>query len=454
MMIAGLAALVALCLAPAADAHGYMHEPKSRQRQAYENGDDYCPHCVLANGLSLPAPFNSRGYPGERPFSEPGLAPSVSKQMGGRDFGVCGVAQFETNNYNAIGSGVSWGSNQATYTAGDVVTVASCFNADHAGTYSFRLCRDQSLTDLLRASSPPTLAQLQQLEACFNEDILACDDVGSNSCNPDSGCAAGWGCQDRSYFGCSGFDGNSRQCVNSNDNCAHGKLAYQRVRIPSDWPSDITSTVLAWRWDSGVTTETYAACSDITILPGGSGGGATPGPTPRPTASPTPNPTAGPTPRPTASPTPNPTAGPTPRPTASPTPNPVAGPTPRPTPNPTASPTPRPTAQPVGSPGSGFGGVCCWYSPLGSGADMCDDCRGFSEPDNWCAPSKSRCDQCGGTWCADESSDGIYDGEEEICCFAGSCDACTAPVEEPFLCARSASQCNACGGTFCPAPAA
>ncbi|KAJ8600006.1 hypothetical protein CTAYLR_001844 [Chrysophaeum taylorii] len=343
--------------------HGYLFDPPSRQRLAYEykpesGATDYCPHCTLAAPMlaqSDTLDLASRPYPGNRAFAEPGTAPSVDFHMNGNNpFGVCGTEKLGDNDYNVPNAPI-WGDPdnaaykadyETEFKAGDVIDVSWCVNADHGGVYSWRLCDDPDIVKKFWSGAVLSDQEQRDAEECFQRGILRCDDVDENSCGLEPRCDASWGCAEDpgKYFHCEGSSGKAYGCANSNDACYGGTLVKRKVRIPENFPTG--PTIMSWRWDSDETTEVFAACSDITILPGDKS------PTPKPTTA-----------KPSVS---------------------FA-----PTPKKTLAPTPKPTEEVQG-------GICCWWSPE---ADKCSDCRDWAPFDDWCAESEDRCSHCGGTWC-------------------------------------------------------
>mmetsp|Transcript_2160 Transcript_2160/g.6404 ORF Transcript_2160/g.6404 Transcript_2160/m.6404 type:complete len:590 (+) Transcript_2160:131-1900(+) len=349
-----LRALV-LVLAPASVlGHGYLFEPKSRQRLANEAGMDYCPHCTLAAPMKSEGDFtpslDSRAYPGDRPFAEPGSAPSVTMVMDGHStpFGVCGTQKLGSNDYNVVEPGV-WGEDVivAQYKQGEVIDVSWCVNADHGGVYSWRFCDKPDLVAKLWQTEPLSAEVQLEIEKCYQDGMMRCDSVEDNDCSFEPRCKEGWGCSsdEGAYFHCLGSLGGpgSYECANTQESCSSGVQVRHKLKIPDTFP--VGKTVMTWRWDSDETVEVFAACADVEILPGEF----------------------------------SPTAGPT---SAAPTL------TKAPTPGETATPTQEPTEDGVGT--------CCFWSPY---ADVCSDCRSPAAPDNWCAPSRGRCEHCGGKWC-------------------------------------------------------
>ena len=333
--------------------HGYLFEPKSRQRLAQEAGHDYCPHCTLA--APMQAEGVDRPFPGSQAFAEPGTAPSVTLVMDGHTtpFGVCGTEKLGDNDYNI--PGVAWGDEiVAQYKQGEVVDVSWCVNADHGGVYGYRLCDDPELVAKFWGDEPLTPEEQVQAEACFNEGLLRCDDVPGQVCGMEPRCQEGWGCDvPGEWFHCEGtsnYQSKSYACANSEESCNGGILVKRQIKIPDTFP--VGKTVMSWRWDSDETVEVFAACADIEILPGDFS----------PTFSPTTH-----------------------------------------APTTTKAPTTVLTPEPTSKPTDDTGGVCCWWSPS---PDMCSNCQEwagkYSGGDDYCAQSQYHCEEkCnGGTWCA------------------------------------------------------
>jgi hypothetical protein len=161
-------AVVAAASLATALGHGHLSSPPSRTELAYRAGQDSCPHCTLEN---VPSPPNTdgRNYPGQRPFAEPGQSPIT--------MGPCGVNGG--NNYNAPSG--SWGNIVESYQAGEVLTFESCWNADHKGTYSMRVCPNAALVSrFITSGVTPSSSEMTQLEQCFQDNVLPCTGVSGN----------------------------------------------------------------------------------------------------------------------------------------------------------------------------------------------------------------------------------------------------------------------------------
>jgi len=65
-----------------------------------------------------------------------------------------------------------------------VIDVSWCVSADHGGIPQFRLCDDEGLVSAVTTpDKPPSLADLEALEQCFQRGLLRCDDVDGNDCS-------------------------------------------------------------------------------------------------------------------------------------------------------------------------------------------------------------------------------------------------------------------------------
>ena len=143
----------------------------------------------------------SRDWFGPNPWSEPGSAKHLDFVMGGTGgniLGVCGASPSRDNDYNTARPG-HWGEEaKTTYKAGDVIDVSWCVSADHGGIPQFRLCDDEGLVSAVTTpDKPPSLADLEALEQCFQRGLLRCDDVPGQDCSQVEVCseyAADWGC--------------------------------------------------------------------------------------------------------------------------------------------------------------------------------------------------------------------------------------------------------------------
>jgi hypothetical protein len=231
------------------EGHGHLSVPRSRTQVAFENGQEYCPACVLEN---VPAVANGRPYPGARPMAEPGKSVMT--------MGPCG--ERSNNNFNS--NQKSWGSVVETFSNGQVIDFESCWSADHKGVYSMRICTDPSIVaPFLVRGGNPSRSQENNLEACFKRGILPCDAVGSNSrcqASSNTGCQAGWGC-----WGNTDWFHTPRSGAQNNGQCGASGSFYTKdqVRLPAGFTSN--HTLLSWRWDVMDTAQVYGSCVDVAI---------------------------------------------------------------------------------------------------------------------------------------------------------------------------------------------
>ena len=161
---------------------------------------------------------------------------------------------------------------KTTYKAGDVIDVAWCVSADHGGVPMFRLCDDESLVSAVTThGKPPSLADLEALEQCFQRGLLRCDSVDSNACDQVSNCDGHpeWeACADKGQYihgtNEAGVGATYYSLTNTEESCPHGSLARYKLRIPSDFPAS-THTILSYRWDTYENNEVFVGCADIAI---------------------------------------------------------------------------------------------------------------------------------------------------------------------------------------------
>ena len=172
-----------------------------------------------------------------------------------------------------------------------MIDVSWCVSADHGGIPQFRLCNDEGLVSAVTTpDKPPSLADLEALEQCFQRGLLRCDDVDGNDCSQVEVCgeyAADWGAcaEPGKYLHCRDeqkTEGKYWACVNTQETCDHGKMARYKLRIPSDFPAS-THTILSYRWDTYENNEVFVGCADIAITGDGDSAPVKPRPTPRPT---------------------------------------------------------------------------------------------------------------------------------------------------------------------------
>ena len=128
------------------------------------------------------------------------------------------------------------------------------------------MCDDEGLVSAVTTpDKPPSLADLEALEQCFQRGLLRCDDVDGNDCSQVEVCgeyAADWGaCADPGkYLHCRDeqkTEGKYWACVNTQETCDHGKMARYKLRIPETFPAS-RHTILSYRWDTYVRDATRA----------------------------------------------------------------------------------------------------------------------------------------------------------------------------------------------------
>jgi hypothetical protein len=322
----------------------------------------------------------------------------------------------------------------------------------------FRLCDDEGLVSAVTTpDKPPSLADLEALEQCFQRGLLRCDDVDGNDCSQVEVCgeyAADWGaCADPGkYLHCrdeKGTEGKYWACVNTAETCDHGFMARYRLKIPESFPAS-QHTILSYRWDTYENNEVFVGCADIAITKDGDAAPVTPRPTPRPTKSDVVTPK----------------------------------PTPRPTTKDEDETTPKPTAKPTAASGGeddDADAYCCQND-----GTSCDGCSWIAPPGNYCAQSEGNCGNCGSqfAWCGGggggstddepapatprptvkptaaapqtprptprpQADDGSGEG---YCCFwpegPGGCGQCTSPAGPENWCAKGRKECvEDCGHT-------
>ena len=338
-----------------------------------------------------------------------------------------------------------------------MIDVSWCVSADHGGIPQFRLCNNEGLVSAVTTpDKPPSLADLEALEQCFQRGLLRCDDVDGNDCSQVEVCgeyAADWGAcaEPGKYLHCRDeqkTEGKYWACVNTAETCDHGKMARYKLRIPSDFPAS-THTILSYRWDTYENNEVFVGCADIAITGDGDSAPVKPRPTPRPTKGD------------------------------------VA--TPKPTPRPTTkAATPRPTSKPTEAGEDDDADAYCCQND----GTSCDGCSWIAPPGNYCAQSEGNCGNCGEifAWCGGGGStddepapatprptvkptaaapqtprptprpqadnDDGSSGGEGYCCFwpegPGGCGQCTSPAGPENWCAKGKKECvEDCGHTWC-----
>jgi len=268
--------------------HGIMWLPWSRANIAENNGWESDSTSIIAEPMPDVAP---RGYPDNRPWSEPGQSLS--------NIGPCGSKPYGSQtNWNKPEHG--WGTEvTATYRAGDVIDVEWCVtsSADHGGSYSYRLCHDESITaKFIDPNYTPNGDDHASLEECFQRGILSCHDVPGQNCRVHPSCHSGMGCmQASSWFHCDRHMsvGGGGCMASSVGSCrGNGGLLRDRVKLPANFASN--HTLIGFRWDCQQTGQLWLHCADVKILPG-NGNPSPPTPTP-PTPTPNPTPTQAPSP--------------------------------------------------------------------------------------------------------------------------------------------------------------
>merc|ERR1712217_654185 len=168
--------------------------------------------------------------------------------------------------------GHSWGTVQATYTAGQVIDVEWCVSnlADHGGVYSYRLCTDESITaKFIDPSYTPNTVDEAALEACFQRGILSCSDVPGQHCPVHPDCKDGWGCmQATDWFNCGPKDDGRCSSKGAANACSchegPGTLLRDRVKLPDNFVSK--HTLIGFRWDCEDTPQLWLHCADISIV--------------------------------------------------------------------------------------------------------------------------------------------------------------------------------------------
>jgi len=270
------------------EGHGLMWKPWSRANVAENNGWEADSTSIIAEPMPDVAP---RSYPGNRPWAEPGQSLS--------NIGPCGSKPYGSQtNWNKPEHG--WGTEvTATYTAGDVIDVEWCVtsSADHGGSYSYRLCQDESITaKFINPDYTPNGQDHAELEDCFQRGILSCNDVPGQNCRVHPSCQAGWGCQQASsWFHCDPHMtlGGGSCLARSVGQCrGNGGLLRDRVKLPSNFASN--HTLIGFRWDCQQTAQLWLHCADVKILQGnGQPAPPTPAPAPTPTPAPSPGPQCG-----------------------------------------------------------------------------------------------------------------------------------------------------------------
>jgi len=261
--------------------HGIMWKPWSRANIAEENGWEGDSTSVIAEPMPDVAP---RGYPFNRPWSEPGKSKS--------NIGPCGSKPYGSRtNWNKPEHG--WGTSvTATYKAGEIIDVEWCVSdaADHGGSYSYRLCTDESLTaKYIDPNYTPNEEDHAALEECFQRGILSCNDVPGQHCKVHPSCQSGMGCMEAtSWFHCDPHNGGGCMAKGQHGAChchnGNGALLRDKVKLPDNFVSK--HTLIGFRWDCEQTGQRWLHCADVAIVPN-DGSHDTPSPAPL-TPAPTP----------------------------------------------------------------------------------------------------------------------------------------------------------------------
>jgi len=272
------------------DGHGIMWKPWSRANIAEEIGWETDSTSIIAEPMPDVA---NRPFPYNRPWAAPGKSLS--------NIGPCGSKPYGSRtNWNKPEHG--WGTQvTATYRAGDIIDVEWCVstNADHGGSYSYRLCTDESIVaKYIDPNYTPNENDHAEMEECFQRGILSCQDVPGQNCRVHPSCEGGMECmQASSWFHCEphmSLGGGSCSAVGQIGACnAHnggGSLIKDRVRLPDNFASN--HTLIGFRWDCQQTGQLWLHCADVKILQN-NGQPAPPTPAPAPTPEP---PTPAPTP--------------------------------------------------------------------------------------------------------------------------------------------------------------
>jgi hypothetical protein len=271
-----LRAVVVAAVAGLSDGHGIMWKPWSRANIAEEIGWEQDSSSIIAEPMPNVA---NRPYPFNRPWSEPGKSKS--------NIGPCGSKPYGSRtNWNKPEHG--WGTSvTATYKAGEVVDVEWCVSdsADHGGSYSYRLCTDESITaKYIDPNYTPNEDDHTALEACFQKGILSCNDVPGQHCNVHPSCRPGMGCMEASsWFHCDSHysTGGGGGCMAKGQHGAchshngGGALLKDKVKLPDNFASK--HTLIGFRWDCEQTGQLWLHCADVAILPND---GSAPSPTP------------------------------------------------------------------------------------------------------------------------------------------------------------------------------
>ena len=158
-----------------------------------------------------------------------------------------------------------------SYKAGDIVDVEWCVdnNGDHGGMFSYRICQDQAIVDLLLdPEHEPTEEEKQAAEDCFQAGLLPCTDVDGQECPYSEDCAEGEDCYREDWFTCLAKEGGACKGVDGAEqgSCdttiSGGYTVTKQIKIP-DYVSE--HTLLSFKWNSFETGQIYLSCADIAI---------------------------------------------------------------------------------------------------------------------------------------------------------------------------------------------
>lgn len=254
--------VIALSLVTTVAAHGIFWTPNSRTTLSEQSGYEADATTIISEPMpDVGTP--GRDYPGNRPFAEPGV--SVS------NVGPCGMETYDSLQTNYNYPEHSWGGLQATYNAGDIITVEWCVSnqADHGGLYSYRLCTDDDIVaKFIDPSHTPNATEMAALETCFQEGQLNCDDVPGQDCPEHPDCeGTDWGCASSpSWFNCGPKDYG--RCASKSQGACYthggdGSILRDQVKLPQHVSNH---TLLGFRWDCEDTAQLWLGCADIQLI--------------------------------------------------------------------------------------------------------------------------------------------------------------------------------------------
>lgn len=256
-----LKGLLYAALLARAHGHGIFLTPNSRATLSEQSGYEIDATTIISEPMPDVGP-EGRDYPGNRPFAEPGV--SIS------NVGPCGMETYDSLQTNWNHPEHNWGEVQATYQAGDVITVEWCVSniADHGGIYSYRLCTDDDV--VAKFTDPaytPNATDHTELEDCFQRGLLKCGDVPGQDCPVHPDCVGtGWGCESATdWFNCGPKD-NGRCAAKSAGSCfthgADGSILRDQVKLPNHVSNH---TLLGFRWDCEDTGQLWLHCADVAL---------------------------------------------------------------------------------------------------------------------------------------------------------------------------------------------